>query len=276
LKCFGRAYLLQLPFLIMNAPRAGRAGSLWQGGCFVCSSYTPGGSGLSPAISARASGAAPDPRRPGHRAFFLGTRTEEAPHARAACGRWCSSQLRPQNHHPDHPAPHTAFHRHWARLVRDIAYVTWAIDRPMAFARAGCQFSPLLRPHSIVFPRRGNFRGSDLAASCFMCFMYHPHWTHPTGFGRWVGPLAGPIYAKHWEGLGTCRSPRCIQHAMPLCSSKRSDKRSVLMLMDYCAVRHTPSSWQSSSRGPCIRPATSTSRCTPAASSQCSPLPPAP
>jgi hypothetical protein len=57
---------------------------------------------------------------------------------------------------------------------------------------------------------------------------------------------------------------------------KRRGPTSLLRAHDYCAVRHTPSSWPSGSRGPCIRPATSTSRCVPVASSQCSPLPPAP
>jgi hypothetical protein len=54
----------------------------------------------------------------GHRAFFLGTQIEEAPHAPL----WALVQLRPQTHHPDPPAAHTAFQTHWARLVSNMGH----------------------------------------------------------------------------------------------------------------------------------------------------------
>jgi hypothetical protein len=67
----------------------------------------PGNSGRSPAISHPGQAFRARRGRPGHRAFFLGTRIAEAPHARAAGGRWCSST--PQPHHPDQAAAHTVF-----------------------------------------------------------------------------------------------------------------------------------------------------------------------
>jgi hypothetical protein len=101
------------------------------------------------------------------RAFFLATRIQEARSApRAACGRWCSSTPKPTT--PDQPAAHTAFYTHWARLVSGEQY-----GPPIApFARARCQFSPLLRPYSPGGAARGShtgqFRVSDLAGSCFI------------------------------------------------------------------------------------------------------------
>ena len=35
---------------------------------------------------------------------------------------WALVQLRPQTHHPDQPAAHTAFQTHWARLVSNMGH----------------------------------------------------------------------------------------------------------------------------------------------------------
>jgi hypothetical protein len=86
--------------------------------------------------------------RPGHPAFSLGTRFEEAPHA-PRLQRWCSSVS--QNHHPSQLAAQTAFHTHC------LGKAGGQYEPPVApFARGRCPVSPLFRSYFPGAAARGS------------------------------------------------------------------------------------------------------------------------
>jgi hypothetical protein len=117
----------------------------------------PGNRGRSSAIPVRPSGAAPEGL---NTALFLGTRIEEATTRRRL---WALVQLRPQTHHPDQPAAHTAFPNTPGQVGEQYG------PSIAPFARARCPFLPLPRPCSPGGAARGgaisNFRVSDPAVA---------------------------------------------------------------------------------------------------------------
>jgi hypothetical protein len=155
----------------------------------------PGNRGRSSATPARPSGAAPE-GLPGYRAFFVGTRIEEAHHARRM---WALVQLRPQTHHPDQPAAHTAFKTHCARLVSNMGHR-----------------SPHLRvlgAHVHHFqghiPQAGQRAGRTRATGQFSCFVFRTsQLLHITRIGHTQRVLA--VEQGRWGGLYTQNS---VQHA---------------------------------------------------------------
>jgi hypothetical protein len=118
----------------------------------LCSHWPPrdpGNRGRSSAIPARPWGAG-SARRPGYRAFFLGTRIEEAPHARPVGARWSGSA-----HKPTTPTSQRLTSPHLRVLGR-------------------CLFSPLLRPYSPGGAKRGSHTGQFSCfgpRSCFIAFV---------------------------------------------------------------------------------------------------------
>jgi hypothetical protein len=134
----------------------------------LCSSSpSRGQGGASSAIPARPSGPA-RPGRPGHRAFFLGTRIEEAPHAPPV-----GAGAAPPPNPPPRPAA-SGSHRlpnTLARLVSNMGHRS-----PHLFARASarCPFLPLLRPYFPGGAARGSHAGQFACfgpRSCFIAFV---------------------------------------------------------------------------------------------------------
>jgi hypothetical protein len=119
---------------------------------------------------------------------------------------WARVQLRPQTHHPDQPAAHTAFQTHWARLVSNM------VHRSPHLRVLGAHFHhpPLLRPYSPGGAARGSSHTGQFScfgprSSCFIAFVLDI----PNGFwplNRAVG--RAPIYAKQ------CLAPSCTQYAV--------------------------------------------------------------
>jgi hypothetical protein len=92
--------------------------------------------------------------RPGHRAFFLASRIEEAPHA----PRVGAGAVPPPN-----PPPRPAIGSH--RLLHTLGHADEQYGPSIApFARARCPFSPLLRPYSPCGAARRSHTGQ------FSCF----------------------------------------------------------------------------------------------------------
>jgi hypothetical protein len=134
----------------------------------------PGNRGRSSATPARPSGAAPE-GLPGYRAFFVGTRIEEAHHVGAGAAP------------PPNPPPRPASGSH--RLPNTLCQVGEQYGPSIApFARARCPFSPLPRPYSPGGAARGSHTGHGpifvFRVSYLAVASYHPYWTYPTGFGR--------------------------------------------------------------------------------------------
>ena len=122
----------------------------------------PGNRGANPNTPRIAFGARP--RRPGHRAFYQGTRIEEAPHA-PPVGAGAAP--------PPNPPPRPANGSH--RLPNTLGQVGEQYGPSIApFARARCPFSPLLRPYSSGGAARGSHAGQFSCfgpRSCFIAFV---------------------------------------------------------------------------------------------------------
>jgi hypothetical protein len=175
-------------FLLTHST-ANRACELWQSRCFA----PPAPSGnrrRSSAIPPSRPGLRGPPRRPVHRAFFLASRIEEAPHApRVGAGAAPPPKSPPRPASGSHRLPHTHTHTHWVRLVSNMGH------RPRHLGVLGAYFYHFQGHIPQAGQRAGrttaNFRVSDLTVA-----LQHLYWTYLMDFGRWTGPLGGPIFAR--------------------------------------------------------------------------------
>jgi hypothetical protein len=160
-------------FLLTHST-ANRACELWQSRCFA----PPAPSGnrrRSSAIPPSRPGLRGPPRRPVHRAFFLASRIEEAPHApRVGAGAAPPPKSPPRPASGSHRLPHT--HTHTLGQVGEQYGPSTA-----PFGRARCLFLPLPRPYSAGGAARGSHNGQ------FPCFGPHSCFTAfvldiPNGF----------------------------------------------------------------------------------------------